>query len=188
MPRRPRRPFDLPRRTAVCCAAFLLAASFAFADVTIRVQPLARAGQLLVTCEMPQGITPEAQAAIKSGLPTTFVYIVELRQGTSLWLDRTIDEAVVAATVQYDNLRRTYKLQRTVNGRIEQSDVKDKEDDVRQWMTTFNKLALFSTNHLEANAEYYVRVRVRMQPRNASFVWPWGSGGISGLAKFTFIP
>jgi hypothetical protein len=69
-------------------------------------------------------------------------------------------------------------------------DVKVTEDDdiVRQWVTTFIHLSLFSTTGLEANAEYYVRVRARTHARNSLFLWPWPGSGGSGLAKFTFIP
>jgi hypothetical protein len=31
-----------------------------------------------------------------------------------------------------------------------------------------------------------VRVRAHTTPRNAAFVWPWGSD-VAGLAKFTFL-
>jgi hypothetical protein len=57
---------------------------------------------------------------------------------------------------------------------------------VREWLTAFDKLPLFSAAALEPNAEYYLRVRAHTTPRNAAFVWPWGSD-IAGLAKFTFL-
>lgn len=166
----------------------LLSAVVLSADDSIRVQPLARGGQLLVTFEMVHGVTPETEAAIRSGLAITFTYDVELRRGTPLWVDRTVDQAVVAATVQYDNLRRRTQLSRYINGRLEDVKFTESEDVVRKWMTAFTQLALFSTKNLEANTEYYVRVRARTHPRNTSFLWPWGGGGGSGLAKFTFIP
>lgn len=155
----------------------------------IRVTPLARDGRILVSFELPQGIGDDTMAAIHSGLATTFAYDVELRRGMPLWFDRSIDQAEVAATVQYDNLRRRHQLSRSVNGRMDpNSRVTEDEDEVRRWLTKFDRLSLFSTGGLEANAEYYVRVRARTHARDSVFVWPWGGSGISGLAKFTFIP
>jgi uncharacterized protein DUF4390 len=168
--------------------ATLLAAAVQAAD-SIRVQPLARGGRVLVSFTIGAGVDQETTDAIRSGLAMSFVYDVELRRGTPLWFDRTIDQAVVTATVQYDNLRRTHQLSRSVNGRME-PDVLVTEDVevVRQWITTFSQLPLFSTAALEPNAEYYVRVRARAHPRNSLFLWPWGGSGGSGFAKFTFIP
>lgn len=190
MPPRPRTPLlTLIRRAGLAGASLVVWTAAVLASDTIRVQPLARDGRILVSFEMPLGITEEITAAIRSGLVTTFVYDVELRRGTSLWLDRTIDQAQVAATVQYDNLRRRYQLSRSVNGRMEpKAGVTEDPDDVRKWLTAFDRLPLFSTKGLEANGEYYVRVRARTRPRAAWSLWPWGSGGTSGLAKFTFIP
>ena len=47
---------------------------------------------------------------------------------------------------------------------------------MRGWLTAFERLPLFTTDGLEPNAEYYLRVRVRTMPRNALlFFWPWGA-------------
>jgi hypothetical protein len=175
-------------RVGVLLATVLVATAVVSADDPIRVTPLAREGRILLSFEMPQGISKDMSAAIHSGLTTIFTYEVELRRSMPMWFDRTIDQAIVSASVQYDNLRRRHQLSRSVNGRIEDSDVTDDEEKVRRWMTKFDQLSLFRTAGLEANAEYYVRVRVRTHPTNSLFVLPWGSGGLSGLAKFTFIP
>ena len=47
-------------------------------------------------------------------------------------------------------------------------------------------MPLSATTALEANGEYYVRVRAHTRPHNAWFFWPWG-GTALGQAKFTFI-
>ena len=61
---------------------------------------------------------------------------------------------------------------------------------MRGWLTTFERLPLFTTDGLEPNAEYYLRVRVRTTPRIALlFFWPWGDRhDVAGMARFTFIP
>ena len=67
------------------------------------------------------------------------------------------------------------------DGRVEETRVVEKEDDVRQALTRFARLPLFSTTLLEANAEYSVRVKAETRPRNGRFFWPWDShGGVSG--------
>jgi hypothetical protein len=156
------------------------------ADQNMQVTPLARDGRLLVTFRLSDAFNEDIRAAIHSGLTITFVYDVELRRGTSMWLDRTIAEATVMATVRYDNLTRRYYVTRREDGRLDRADTVDREDVARAWLTSFDKLPLFSSDILERNAEYYLRIRAHTMPRNASFVWPW-ERGIAGLAKFTFL-
>jgi hypothetical protein len=153
----------------------------------IRVLPQARDGAVIVTFEFADAFTEEVQQAIHSGLNVTFLYDVELRRGVPFWIDRTVASSTVGASVQFDNLTRRHQLSRTIDGRTEpDSIVTEDEDQVRRWLTAFERLPLFTTGTLEPNGEYYVRVRARTRPRTAGF-WPW-SGGVSGDAKFTFIP
>jgi hypothetical protein len=151
----------------------------------VRIVPLVRDGQVLVTFELEDGVTENIQAAIHSGLRTTLTYTVELRLEVPAWVDRTIAETVVSNSVQYDNLTRRHSVSRTIDGRVEDAKVTEDEALVRQWLTSLQRLPLFRTSQLEPNREYYVRVLVRAQPGNQSF-WPW-SEGASGQAKFTFL-
>ena len=166
---------------AVCVALTVSAGA-----QSIQVTPLTRDDRVLVSFRLSDVFTEEVRAAVHSGLTITFVYDVELRRSASLWIDRTISSASVIATVKYDPVTRKYLVTRKADGRIERADTVEREEIAREWLTEFDKLPLFSNRTLEANAEYYVRVRAHTSPRNAAFVWPWGSD-IAGLAKFTFL-
>jgi hypothetical protein len=91
-------------------------------------------------------------------------------------------------TVIYDNLMRRHQLSRTLNGHVESTGVTENEADVRRWLTVFDRLPLFATSDLEANTEYYVRVRAETQPHDSWFLWPWDRGLASAHSSFTFIP
>lgn len=173
-------------------AALLLLFAFAGsqppAEQTLKVASLPRDGQLLVSIKLDQGLTEEVRAAIRSGLPVSFVYNVDLRRSSVAWLDRTLASAVVKATVRYDNLTRRYHVSRTLDGRMDRAELTDREDVAWAWLTTqFDRLPLFRSETLEANAEYYLRVRAHSLPRNASFVWPWKGADAVGLSKFTLV-
>jgi hypothetical protein len=155
-------------------------------EQSIQVTPLARRDRVLVSFRLSDAFNEDVRTAIHSGLTITFVYDVELRRASTLWLDRTIAEATIMATVRYDNLTRRYYVTRSEDGRIEQDDTVDREEVARDWLTAFERLPLFDSALLERNAEYYLRIRAHTMPRNASFVWPW-ERGIAGLAKFTFV-
>ena len=162
-----------------------LSASAALAQ-SIQVTPLTRDDFVLVSFKFTDAFTEDVRTAVHSGLTISFVYDVQLRRGATLWFDRMIDSSRVTATVKYDPVTRKYLVTRTADGRLDRVETLDREEIARQWLTEFERLPLFSSRTLEANAEYYVRVRAHTSPRNAAFVWPWGSD-IAGLAKFTFI-
>src|SRR5215207_7905996 len=157
------------RAGAMCVAALLLSAAGAAAADGLRVIPLVRDGTVLVSFSPGGGYTDDVKAAIKSGLKPTFTYTVDLRAQAPAWLDRTIASAVVSTSVQYDNLTRRHTVVRTIDGRVEEAQVVEDDAEVRQLVTTLNRLALFRSTKLEPNREYYVRVRADVRPRNAAF-------------------
>jgi hypothetical protein len=153
---------------------------------TLRVVPLVKNDQVIVSFELTNGLTDEVRAAIMSGLKTTFTYTVELRMEVPAWVDRTIATSTIASSVEYDNLRRQYTMGLRLDGRTEDTQVTSDENVVRQWMTSLSRVPLFRTSLLEPNREYYVRVSATARPSNGSILWPFGSG-TSAQAKFTFI-
>jgi hypothetical protein len=178
----------LSTATGLCAIALLMGMSSLFAQVQqiLRVTPLVKGEQVLVSFELTNGLTDEVRAAIQSGLKTTFTYTVDLRMDAAAWFDRTIATATVASSVEYDNLKRQYMMSVRIDGRTEESRSTTDEDDVRQWITTARQLALFKTSILEPNRDYYVRVSASARPTNGSMLWPFGSG-TSAQGKFTFI-
>jgi len=178
-----RRRFGL---AVVVCLLSLVAAAPAFADDNLRVRPLVRDGQVLVSFSLDGGLTDEMKAVVQSGLRTTFTYTIELKLKVPAWVDRTIATAVVSTSVEYDNLTRRHTISQTLDGRIEEARIVEDPNQVAQLVTTFERLPLFKTNVLEANREYYVLVRAEARPRSNSTLWPTSTLA-SGLAKFTFI-
>jgi hypothetical protein len=176
---------------AVLLALFIIAgfATVAQAQVpgeTLKVRPLQRDGQVLVTFSLDGGLTDEMKAVVQSGLRTVFTYTVELKMKVPAWVDRTVASSVISTSVDYDNLTRRHTVSLSRNGRVEQSFVVEDPAQVAQLATNFDKLALFETRLLEPNREYYVLVRADARPRSTT-PWPW-SGTASGMARFTFIP
>ena len=157
-------------------------------EQTLQVIPLPRDGEVLVSFKLDETLTDEVRAAIQSGLTIKFVYRVDLRRSSAVWLDRTIASALVTATVRYDTLTRIYHYSRALDGRIEFADTTNKEEVAWGVLTRdFARLSLFRGTSLEPNADYYVRVTANASPRNSTFVWPWQGDHAMGFAKFTFI-
>ena len=173
---------------AAAALVVLAAPLAAQAPQGLRVVPVLRDEQVVVTFELRDGFTPDVRAAIESGLKTTFTYTVDLRLDVPGWIDRTIRTAVVTNSVEYDNLQRKYTIERHVDGRrdLRTPFMTDDSAKVREWLTTTKELPLFSTRVLEANREYYVRVSATARPSYGSILWPFGSG-TSAQTKFVFM-
>jgi hypothetical protein len=155
---------------------------------SLQVVPLPRDGEVLISFKLDEPLTDDIRAAIHSGLTIKFVYKVDLRRSSAIWLDRTIASANVTATVRFDTLTSLYHYSRTIDGRTEFADTTEKEDVAWSALTReFSRLSLFRGTALETNAEYYVRVSANASPRSNAFVWPWRGDDAMGFAKFTFV-
>ncbi len=182
--------FRLYSRFAIVALTLILgtaAAAQAQDAATLKVRPIVRDGQVLVTFSLDGGMSNEMKAVVQSGLRTVFTYTVELKLKVPAWVDRTVASAVVSSSVDYDNLTRRTTVSQLRDGHVEQSFVVEDPAQVAQMVTNFERLPLFNTKLLEPNREYYVLVRADARPRSNSSLWPFG-GTASGFARFTFIP
>jgi len=176
----------LLKQVSTIMTAVLLAGAIAHAAQTLRIIPIVRDNQVLVSFEIPDGYTPDVHDAISSGLRTTFSYDVELRMRNRIWVDVLVDKALVSTTDRYDNLTRRHTLTRTVDGRETDSITTESEAVVRQWLTSLDKLPICRTTKLDPNRDYYVQVSARMQPDKTSMLGL--PSAIVGRSPFTFIP
>src|SRR5215212_9962856 len=101
-------------RSVLLTAAFVVAtATLAGAQSpseALKVRPLYKDGQLLVSFSLNGGMTDEMKAVVQSGLRTVFTYTVELKLKVPAWVDRTVASAVVSTSVDYDNLTRRHTI------------------------------------------------------------------------------
>ena len=169
-----------------CAVALLGSGTFVYAAEGLRVVPLVRDNEVLVSFELPDAYSDDVRDTISSGLRTTFTYNVDLRLVVPFWADRTVATAVVSVTTGYDNLTGRHSLERRVDGRVVDAVVTQDEDIVREWLTTLNRLPLCRTSELQPNHDYYVRVSARGRPQVGSLVG-WAKA-FTGQARFTFIP
>jgi len=157
-------------------------------DAVIAVAPLARGDSILVSFSTSRALTPSIEQAIESGLPTTFTYDVELRRPSFFWFDKLVASARIAATVRFDPLTRRYHVTLLQDGRVAEERATDRADEVRRWVSVFERLPLFSTRELTEQTDYAVHVRGRTTPRRTWSFWPWARPSAHGSAGFTFVP
>ena len=122
----------------------------------LQVVPVVRGDHLYVSAELRarEGLRPDVRAAIDSGLKTIFTYTIDLRLDAPGWFNRTIATAVVTNSVEYDNLQRSYTLERRIDGGTSTRRSPRTRSRVRQWMTSLKDLPLFSTKVFQPNPKY----------------------------------
>ena len=174
------------RVRAVLMVALVSAGTMVTAVESLRIVPIVRDEQVVVSFSLSDVFNEQVREAIASGLRTTFTYDVELRMIVPAWVDRTVATAVVSASDQYDNLTRRHSLSRAIDGRVVDAIVTEDEAVVRAWLTELTRVPLVHTSRLDPRREYYVRVAARKSPNGASMLG-WATA-ISGQARFTFIP
>jgi hypothetical protein len=176
--------------TRPCAAAALMAAvgsATLLAAAEIRVTPLVVDGRVFASFTAPAALTEDARAVVRSGLQLTFTFDVALCRPSPVWWDRTLAELTLASSVKFDNLTSVYQVSKLQDGRVVWSERTKDDAQVRTWMTTFERVSMQPGVPLEANGDYYVRVRLHASPRRTFSFWPWGRDDGSGRADFTFI-
>jgi hypothetical protein len=170
----------------MCALAVIAVSDVVHAEGTLRIVPLVRAEQVLVSVELDNGYTEEVRQVINGGVRTTFTYNVDLKMIVPAWVDRTIATAVITLTDHYDTLTRVHNLSRSVDGRVVEALVTDNEATAKKWLTSLNSLPLCRTSLLDPHREYYVRISAHVRPPGATLLG-WATG-VTNLAKFTFVP
>jgi hypothetical protein len=173
-------------RSAVLALWFVALASSAYAEGTLRIVPLVRADQVIVSIDLDNGYTEEVRQVINGGVRTTFTYSVDLKMIVPAWVDRTIATAVITTTDHYDTLTRVHNLSRSVDGRVVEVLATENEATAKKWLTSLNALTLCRTTLLDPHREYYVRISAHVRPPGATLLG-WATG-VTNLAKFTFVP
>jgi hypothetical protein len=163
----------------------VLVAVVAAADV--KVTPLVTPdGKVVASVNVASAFNQDTRDVLKSGLQLTFAFTVELRRA-GFFADRTLGAAAAVAKVKLDTLRGDYTVSKELDGHVTFANHTDQEDQMRAWLTQFDRVPIEVRDPLEQNGEYYVQVKLNISPRQRFPLWPWGRNDGSGRADFTFI-
>jgi hypothetical protein len=154
----------------------------AVGNAEIEVQPVVTDGHVTASFAAPSCFTDDARAVLRSGLILTFTFTVDLRRPSAVWFDHTVATATVASSAKYDNLTGNYQVSKLEDTRVVWSERTQDDAQVRDWMTTFDRIALTSAETLQPSGDYYVRVRLQATPKRNFSLWPFGGDDASGRA------
>ena len=164
------------------------------AEVRIQPVPTDAGARVLASFTARDAWTQNVREMLQHSQTVTFEFDAELRRPAPVLLFFTGDPVLartrVSSTARFDTLAGDYKVTRMRNGRTVISDKRDKEADVREWLTTIEQVALDPVEPLEPNSEYYVRVNLWVRPRHVTSVWsilPLGRPDDTGRKDFPYV-
>ena len=166
--------------------AAVVAAIVTLSASDVKVTPVISDGKVFASFAAPTALSTDTFAMVKTGIQLTMTFVVELRR-PSTFIDRTLGTSTLAASVKYDTLTHVYQVSKQQEGRVVWSDRTEQEDEMRGWVTSFEKILLDPGEPLEPNVDYYVQVRLRTTPKRAFVLWPWTRDDAIGRKDFTFI-
>lgn len=130
-------------------------------------------GTLSVDFRVLGAFTGEVEEVIASGLPVTFHHMLRAYRRRAAWIDERVSEKLVTTSVTFDTLTKQYRVSRTIDGQMVDTLVTDKAEDMKNWMTVFEKISLSSEDPVETLDRLYVKVKSEIQNRFVFFFIPW---------------
>ncbi|MEI6246053.1 MAG: DUF4390 domain-containing protein [Acidobacteriota bacterium] len=89
------------RRASLAVMLWCVTVAVVFAS-DVRVTPLVTSGQVFASFSATDSYTRDVQEAVESGLPTTLTFVVELREASVVWWDRTVTTVTICCKQRLD--------------------------------------------------------------------------------------
>ncbi len=123
--------------------------------------------ELRLSFVVKDAFTQDIEEAIKSGIPTTFTFIVKLHRVRNLWPDKHVGTWEFGHTVKYDTLKEEYELTLEESGRV--LTTKD-AGEMKRLMVTGLDAALQPKPQLSSGQSYELRLMAELDPVELPFL------------------
>ncbi len=123
---------------------------------------------LKVSFQVKDAFTAEIEEAIKSSIPTSFYFIIELSRVNKAWFDEEAGKWEFKHTVKYDSLKEEYEiLSEEKDGEV----VRTKELQVmKDVMTTGLNIILSTPTQLKPGNEYELKIKAELKTVRLPFL------------------
>jgi hypothetical protein len=120
--------------------------------------------RVLVGFHLANGLDAETRERIESGLPTAFIYELELMRDRKHWWDRGLEGTVLEVVAMYNAVTREYLVNTKQGGKLIESRTVRDEEELEHAMTVFDAFAAFTLAADPDNSRFLVRIRVDLGP------------------------
>ncbi len=121
------------------------------------------ATHIQVQFELNNSFGPKMEEAIKTGIPTTFDYYIELYQNRSLWDDQLLTSLVITRIIKYDTLKQEYIVTEKSNVDGNSVQIVGSLEEAKEFMNNIKVHSFFPMAKLERTKAYYVKIKARSQ-------------------------
>lgn len=147
--------------SAAYCADSSAGASIDEVSVTGRAD-------LKVSFVVKDAFTKDIEEAIKSGIPTSFTFIMELNRINTVWLNENLGGREFKHTVKYDSLKEEYELSLDETG---ERGIRTKDfNEMKRLMVTGSSVPLTPEKPLISGQVYEVRIMAELRTIELPFL------------------
>ena len=120
-----------------------------------------------ISFEIKNAFTKEIEEGIKSGMPTSFTFFVELYRKQGIWFDELLAEQVFKHTVKYDTLKEEYEI---VLEEKPQNSIRVKEiEQAKKIMAGSENIIIQHASALKKEEQYQLRIRATLDAIDLPF-------------------
>jgi len=120
--------------------------------------------QVLVSFQLEHAFSPELRERIESGLPSGFVYELELARDRKRWWDDGLASSRVEVVAMYNAVTHEFLVNTKHDGRLLDSRTVTDRAELERAMTRFSALPVFTLRDPDPEERYLVRTRVELAP------------------------
>ncbi len=145
----------------LCLLANLLQARSLYAqDATIKDFTVSNSDtQLSLYLTVTDCFTDDMEIAIHNGIPATFTYYVDIYRKRSNWPDKKIRKYEFNHILEYDSLKKEYRIQRDEkNG----NKLTTSLDEAKVIMSEINGFKILPLEEIDPKSSYIIRVKAKL--------------------------
>jgi hypothetical protein len=115
--------------------------------------------QLILYFTVTDCFTDDMEAAIHNGIPATFTYYVDIYRQRSNWPDKKIRKYEFDHIMEYDSLKKEYKIYRDEKG---DSKLTTSLDEAKILMSEINGFKVLPLEEIDPKASYVIKVKAKL--------------------------
>lgn len=132
-----------------------------------KVNIINKTDSVQVSFEVKNAFTKDIEDGIKSGIPTTFTFFIEILQKQDLWFDEKLAEMTFRHTIKYDTLKEEYEI---VQGEKPQNTMRIKDiEQAKKIMAGGDNIIVKPVTALKKGKGYQLRIKATLDPVNLPF-------------------
>ncbi|MBI5903779.1 MAG: DUF4390 domain-containing protein [Deltaproteobacteria bacterium] len=155
--------------TCLATALFIFYPAVSFCeDARIDEVVVSAPPALKVSFKVKDAFTPDIEEAVRSGIPTSFNFIIELDRVRPLFFNETAGTWVFRHTVKYDSLKDEYEvsLDEADGGAVRTKDFRE----MQRLMTTCSSIPLIPGSLLSRGGGYELRIMAQLRTAELPFM------------------